>query len=73
MPLAEEPLALLAAALRDPQVVLRYRDRVRTEARDALHLARLLGLDEVVSVRCLLRSRSLRGTWSGPGKRPGRT
>jgi len=27
MPLAEEPLALLAAALRDPQVVLRYQRR----------------------------------------------
>ncbi len=30
MPLAEEPLALLAAALRDPQVVLRYQAKMVT-------------------------------------------
>lgn len=30
MPLAEEPLALLAAALREPQVVLRYQAKMVT-------------------------------------------
>ena len=41
MPLAEEPLALLAAALRDPKVVLRYQAKMMTvPGSDCLLVAR---------------------------------
>ena len=44
-------------------------DRVKTDARDALLLARLLRLDEVTAVRgAVRRSRRRPGTWSGPGR-----
>jgi len=41
-------------------------DRVKTDMRDAIHLARLLRLDEVTSVAIPPpSSRRLPGTWSG--------
>ena len=44
-------------------------DRVKTDARDALHLARLLRLDEVVAVRVPRAwSRRRPGIWCGPGR-----
>ena len=41
-------------------------DRVKTDARDARHLARLLRLDEIAAVRG-----AQRGAGSGPGPGPG--
>jgi transposase len=43
-------------------------DRVKTDARDAAHLARLLKLEEIVEVRCRRRCRRRPGTWFGPAK-----
>ena len=42
--------------------------RVKTDARDAMHLARLLRLDEVTSVTVRVWCRKPPGTWSGPTK-----
>ena len=41
-------------------------DRVKTDARDALHLAKLLHLGEIVEVRVPTVEQELPGTWSGP-------
>ena len=43
-------------------------DRVKTDARDALHLARLLRMDEIVAVRVPERGA---GGGAGPGPGPG--
>ena len=43
-------------------------DRVKTDARDAMHLARLLRLDEVTSVAVPTAEQEAPGTWSGPGR-----
>jgi len=45
-------------------------DRVKTDAKDALHLARLLKLGESPRSGSPLRIRRRPGTWSGPGKMP---
>ena len=44
-------------------------DRVKTESRDAMHLAKLLRLDEIISVAVpwVLWSGSTLVTWSGAG------
>jgi transposase len=47
-------------------------DRVKTDARDALRLARLLRLDEIVSVRIPTRPKRPRVIWSAPVRRPDR-
>lgn len=47
-------------------------DRVKTDARDALHLARLLRLDEVVSVRVPTETQEAARIGCVPGRRPGR-
>ncbi len=41
-------------------------DRVKTDARDALHLARLLRLDEVTSVSIPSVNQEASGIWCGP-------
>ena len=41
-------------------------DRVKTDARDALHLARLLRMGEITSVVVPVSSRRPHGIWSGP-------
>jgi len=46
-------------------------DRVKTDARDAEHLARLLRLDEVTRWRCRAWSRKQPGIWCGRGRMPG--
>ena len=43
-------------------------DRVKTDARDALLLARLLRLGEITPVRSRRWSRRPPGTWCGPGR-----
>lgn len=43
-------------------------DRVKTDARDALHLARLLRLDEITSVAIPALIRKRPGIWCGPGR-----
>jgi transposase len=48
-------------------------DRVKTDARDAMHLARLLRLDEVVSVRGRPRPRRPLVIWSGLERHPAQT
>ncbi len=48
MPLAEEALALLVAALRDPQVVLRYQAK----------MVKVPGSDCLVVARCRVGARS---------------
>ena len=48
-------------------------DRVKTDARDALHLARLCAWMRWWRCGCRPRWRSRPGTWCGAGRRPGRT
>jgi transposase len=43
-------------------------DRVKTDARDALNLARLLRLDEWCRCGFRARTKKLPGTWSAPGR-----
>jgi transposase len=45
-------------------------DRVKTDARDALLLARLLRLDDIVAVRVPTVAQDALGTWSGPARTP---
>ena len=46
-------------------------DRVKTDARDAVHLARLLRLDEITAGGGAdAWSRKRPGIWSGPGRTP---
>ncbi len=47
-------------------------DRIKTDARDALHLARLLRLDEVVSVRVPPPAEEAARDLAAPAKLPGR-
>ena len=46
-------------------------ERVKTDAKDALHLAKLLRLDAVTSVAIPASSRKRRGIWCGPGRTAG--
>ena len=46
-------------------------DRVKTDAKGAVHLARLLRLDEVRPVTVPRSARRRRGIWSGPGRTAG--
>ena len=43
-------------------------DRVKTDAKDAVHLARLLRLDEVTSVVIPTVEQEAPAIWSGPGR-----
>ena len=43
-------------------------DRVKTDAKDAVHLARLLRLDEVTSVAIPTVEQEAPAIWSGPGR-----
>jgi transposase len=43
-------------------------DRVKTDAKDAEHLARLLRMDEITSVRCPARPKKPPGIWSAPAR-----
>jgi hypothetical protein len=45
-------------------------DRVKTDARDAAHLARLLRLGEITAVTCPIGRLRRCGTWCGPAKMP---
>jgi transposase len=47
-------------------------DRVKTDARDALHLARLLRLNEVVPVRIPTQAEEAAGIWCAPVRLAGR-
>jgi transposase len=46
-------------------------DRVKTDAKDAVHLARLLRLDEITAVAVPTIAQESPGTWSGPVRTPG--
>ena len=48
-------------------------DRIKTDARDALHLARLLRLERWWRCGCRLGWSSRLGTWCGVGRRLRRT
>lgn len=46
-------------------------DRVKTDAKDAMLLAKLLRMDEISPVRSLRSWRKLPGFWCGPGRTAG--
>lgn len=69
--LAEQEIACLVAA---PSKLQRPTgDRVKTDVRDARHLARLLHLGRSSRSRCPAWNARRRGIWCGPGRTRART